>query len=267
VQAPEGYTTEVLQAPLPPQVAARVDRLLGHKGEPWVPDIRARLRGDGLDLFALAFRCDEPVANVWIGASSECPDLGVLGHVFTMPEHRRRGLAGRLLEASVRRFDELGGRRLQLHTGNSAARRLYEAAGFRVILEGESSEDGAGNWLMLRGGGEDGAGEAYHETSGEWAAEGYARRHYAALCVFLNVRPGTGKMPALGVDTGMDVEEKLLLAAQAQDRGEVRLALLIDAANGHPHGLACKGDSNVNVYAPRVSEQEKAVLRDHLRDL
>ena len=94
---PEGYTTSVLQTPLSPELARRMERLLGHKGEPWISDIRERLSGEDLDLFAVGFRDDEPVANVWVGASRGCPELGVLGHVFTVPEHRRRGLAGRHL--------------------------------------------------------------------------------------------------------------------------------------------------------------------------
>jgi GNAT superfamily N-acetyltransferase len=246
-------------------LADRIDVLLGHKGEPWISDIRARLHGDGLDLFAVATCGEQPVANVWIGASNACPELGVLGHVYTMPEHRRQGLAGRLLQLAVQRFDELGGRWLQLHTGSAGARRLYEAVGFRVILEGESGSGEDGNWAMLRGG-EPGVGDAYSECSGEWFVARYGPEHYAGLCVFLDAVPGAHKAPVLDIDTGMNAEEKLLEAGLGQERGELRISVLLDPANGRPHGLACRRADDVDVYAPRVGEPQRDLLREHLRD-
>jgi GNAT superfamily N-acetyltransferase len=265
-QTPPGYTAAVFRAPLLPALADRVDRLLGHKGEPWTSDIRMRLRGDDLDLFAVASHGNRPVANVWVGASNQCPELGVLGHVYTEPEHRRRGLAAALLRAAVTRFDELGGRWLQLHTGNAAARRLYEAVGFRLILAGESGEADDGDWLMLRGGDEGGVGDAYHESSGDWLLERCGPSHYAGLCVFLNATPGPGKVPLLGIDTGMDAEEKLLDAGLAQGRGETCIAVLLDAANGRPHGLACRTGGEMGIYAPRVAEEQANALCAYLRD-
>jgi GNAT superfamily N-acetyltransferase len=257
---PEGYVARACRAPLEPGLARSLELLLGHKGEPWLADIRARLTERGLDVFAVAFQAGEPVAHAWLGSSHACPEIGLIGHVYTVETHRRRGLAGALLTALLGQFDEWGGRWAQLGSGNEAAARLYRRFGFRDILVKCRGEPGREHRIMLRGGDADGAGEAYHQTSGRWKVERVERRHGAALCMFLNAVPGSAKLPALGIDAGDEAEHNLLDAYEAQERGEGWGSVLTDAANGRPHGLAWSRGGSVEVYAPRVGPEVRRML-------
>src|SRR5438309_3131951 len=60
---------------------------------------------------------------------------GVCGYVVTLdvaPDHRREGLASRLMQEAERRAGEAGARWLELHvfTGNEGAIRFYERTGY-----------------------------------------------------------------------------------------------------------------------------------------
>ena len=52
-------------------------------------------------------------------------------NVYTVPEFRRRGIASRLLEETLRHAREIGAGRAFLHT-SAAGRPLYEKLGFKV---------------------------------------------------------------------------------------------------------------------------------------
>jgi len=58
-----------------------------------------------------------------------------IDHVAVLPEWRGRGLGRRVVEAAMQRGMDLGysAFKLDVFAGNVAARRLYEAAGFRVV--------------------------------------------------------------------------------------------------------------------------------------
>jgi len=263
IAAPPGYDARILRPPFDADLAGRVIELLGHKGEPWLADIQARLEGQGLDLFALAFRDDRPVANVWLGSSHRCPEVGLVGHVFTVEEHRRRGLAGTLLRAVLEEFDRWGGRWALLSTANEAAARIYERVGFRTIRSRQST-DAAGRRLvhreMLRGGGPEGVGERYFDASGRWRVVRYDRSHWPALRVLFNAVDGSDKLPSIGIDTGLGCGPGLLEAYEAQQRGECACWVLTDDANGRPHGMACAMRGRLELYAPRAPEPVRAMF-------
>ncbi len=260
VEAPQGYEARVFRAPVEPHFAAFLLGLLGHKGEPWLTDIRARLAGDDLDVFAVAFREGAPVANVWLGSSQACPESAVLGHVFTVEEHRRRGLAGALLEAALKESDAWGGRWIRLTTGNQAAARLYSRIGFRIVLDAGEGQVAGPRWVMVRGDERGPVGEAYHRASGQWTVEPYDRSRYAGTCLLLCVVPGTAKLPLLNIEQGFHAELRMLEAYKAQGRGECRCSVLVDAANGRVHGLACRKGDSTELYAPRVDEAARRML-------
>ena len=262
VEVPDDYRGTIYRAPVGRELAGPLVRFLGHKGQPWLADFEARLAGDGLDLFAVAFSGSQPAAHAWLGSSHACTESALIGHVYTAEEHRRRGLAASLLAGLLSRFDEWGGRWVQLRTSNEAAARLYGRLGFHVILETQEGPTKR-HWVMLRGGAaEGGVGQAYHESSGRWQVEACGRTHGASLCVFLSAVPGRGKLPALGLDDGGDAELKLLHAYEAQERGECRCSVLLDAANGRPHGLACLRSGRAELYAPRVGEEVRRMLAE-----
>ncbi len=57
--------------------------------------------------------------------------VGYISSVYTVPEHRRRGLQRAVFEACLRLGEELGLVRYELATQNPDAVRLYQSYGFR----------------------------------------------------------------------------------------------------------------------------------------
>ena len=76
----------------------------------------------------------EAVGNIM---TVEHGGIGILGHVYTLPEQRRKGIASRIMAAQMKDFQERGGRTLTLGTGfDSPAYWIYQGYGFRSIVEG-----------------------------------------------------------------------------------------------------------------------------------
>ncbi len=260
LDAPEGYSASALRPPLPSRIAESLLELLEHKGVPWMRDIEARLKADGDDLFAVAFHERRPVAHSWLGWAGDCRESGVIGHVFTAQEHRRHGLAEGLVRGLISAFDEGGGRWVQLRTSSEAAARIYGRLGFRTIRTTEPGRSERPRRVMLRGGGEDGAADGYHEASGRWEVEGFALRHYPRTCVFLNATTGERKLPVGGIDTGLNASLHLLELLQGQEDGRCRCSALIDTDNGRVHGFACRGAGVLDVHAPHVDGDAAAMF-------
>ncbi|KPK59340.1 MAG: hypothetical protein AMK73_08700, partial [Planctomycetes bacterium SM23_32] len=125
-------------------------------------------------------------------------------------------------------------------------------------------EDGRRHRVMLsaRAPGEE-LGDTCCEVSGAWQIERFAREHYPGVCVMLNVAPGKGKLPLLGIDSGVKGEEKLLRALQDQERGKCACSVLLDRETARPAGLACRGDHEFALYALRVPPETQDQLRRH----
>lgn len=132
----ESLRLAVVEAP-DPEWAPRLQGLLGHKSPVYRDHIRAALAGplDGLrTLFYLGLVGGEPVTHAMVTGAD---GAGILGHVYTVPEWRRRGASGALhpvMDADVR---AAGFRFLSLGTNpDGHARRLYEGIGFRQVTPG-----------------------------------------------------------------------------------------------------------------------------------
>jgi GNAT superfamily N-acetyltransferase/L-amino acid N-acyltransferase YncA len=124
-------------------------QLLWHKGSPWVDDIRRRLQGDcagSVDRFFVAYDGPAMVAHVWYAAAAADPSVGLLGHAFTRPEYRRRGLAARLIEAAMAQFRREGGALMQLFTYNPETVPFYARLGFEQIHASQSAH--ANDWSL-----------------------------------------------------------------------------------------------------------------------
>jgi len=252
IGVPGGYRGAAHRAPLRPVMRGRLRALLGHKGEPWITDIEERLAGDGLDVFAVAFSGEEPVAHTWLGSAHACSESAVLGHVYTAAAHRRRGLARAVLGGALAAFDDWGGRWVLLGTSNDAAAQLYAEFGFQVL-----QRDGERR-TMLRGG----ADEAYWEASGRWALRPLKREHYAGAAMLLNLKAGTGKLPMLGVDIGVAAEPGLLTVLVPGRAEGLTGAVLVDEANGRVHGLACRRGDELQVYSPHREKLMRQLLTE-----
>ncbi len=122
----------LVMAPAPARWPALAD-LYRHKGQPWLADIEARVSRGVLgaqDAFAII----PDGGHVLAGAAlSKRGPIGVLGHVYTRPEHRRRGFARNVVETLLTWFDMVGGRWLYLGTTAELDASLYAKFGFTPL--------------------------------------------------------------------------------------------------------------------------------------
>ena len=116
--------------------AQDVQRLLVHKRDHVHWHIARAIEGPLDDLetrFYLGVVNGEAVGNIM---TVEHDGIGILGHVFTSPEQRRKGIASHIMAAQMRDFQERGGRVLTLGTGfDSPPYWIYHSYGFRSIVE------------------------------------------------------------------------------------------------------------------------------------
>jgi GNAT superfamily N-acetyltransferase len=117
--------------------AAGIEDLLSHKGEVWRAHIQAALQGraDRLETrFYLGLIQGQPVANIM---TVERLGVGILGHVFTRPEHRRKGICHAVMSRQMEHFRQRGGHVLTLGTGfDSPPYWIYHGFGFRSLKGG-----------------------------------------------------------------------------------------------------------------------------------
>lgn len=117
-----------------------VQRLLVHKRDHVLWHI-ARAIAEPLDAletrFYLGVVNGEAVGNIM---TVEYDGIGILGHVFTQPEHRRKGIASRIMASQMQDFREREGRVLTLGTGyDSPPYWIYHSFGFRSIVAGSGA--------------------------------------------------------------------------------------------------------------------------------
>ncbi|HGJ66401.1 TPA: hypothetical protein ENS27_13645 [bacterium] len=116
--------------------AEGVAKVLHHKGEPWLSHVNRALSGDIKELetrFYVGKLDGQIVANIM---TTEYNRTGILGHVFTMPEQRQKGICKFIMEQQMADFKRRGGGILILGTGfNSHPYWIYHSFGFRSIIE------------------------------------------------------------------------------------------------------------------------------------
>jgi len=136
VELPSGTTAElgVLDGPMGGD-PFRVAELLQHKQQPWhqhIVDALDHPLGELETRFHIAVVEGVAIANVM---TIEHRGVGILGHVFTQPEHRRQGLCQHLFDVLLPAFRDRGGRQLTLGTGyDSPPYWIYHRNGFRPLL-------------------------------------------------------------------------------------------------------------------------------------
>lgn len=99
--------------------------------QPWSEQALALLCGESA--FGFAALCEDGVAAY--GGMLTVLDEGQITNVATHPDHRRQGLAGRVLEALLTeaRSRGLAFVTLEVRESNTAAIRLYEKFGFAAV--------------------------------------------------------------------------------------------------------------------------------------
>src|SRR5688572_11102381 len=106
----------ILRGPDQSNFAAQVRSLLGHKGGVWHWQIEQSLtlNSPAETRFYLLIKEGKPVANIM---AVERHGIGIFGHVYTVPEERRKGAADIIHHHQIEDFKLRGGRALYLGTG------------------------------------------------------------------------------------------------------------------------------------------------------
>lgn len=213
--------------------ADRVGDLLSHKGGMWNWQNAECLRQDlGIDVrYYVLHRDGQPLANMLTATSM---GVGHFGHVFTLPEDRRKGAAQQLMQLLMEDFRQRSGRALFLGTGfDSAPFHIYAREGF-AGLEPQSG-------LM-----------EYYAESGEafrrdWFAMGPVEVRAASwenwptsAPLFTAAFPGTVRCAPLGL-FGRNGTEGCWLRL-LQDGGRLQAHVLVQTATGAVVGAAASAD-------------------------
>jgi GNAT superfamily N-acetyltransferase len=141
-----GEVLEILLVEAPDEeYQGTVLSLLSHKGElrQWQFEEDFAGRGAGLrSRYYLGFIGGQAVANISVWESGVTGDLG---HVYTVEQHRRKGVCRALMGAQMEDFRSRGGQFLVLGTGyDTPPYHIYKSFGF------ESMQPGSGSMSYLR---------------------------------------------------------------------------------------------------------------------
>lgn len=127
-----GETLQVVRVRVPDDVyGPQIRQLLGHKGDIWRWQVDAGLNQDlPIDHFYyLLMKNNRPISNVTV---IEHKGIGTYGHVWTVPEERRKGAADALMERIMADFHKREVRMMTLGTGfDSHPYRLYQKHKFQ----------------------------------------------------------------------------------------------------------------------------------------
>ena len=121
VELKSGEAMRIVRIDAPdPAWQDRILPFLQHKGEPWLWQMELALE-EGLGAceqryYLGVLEGGEVVGNIMTTELMERP-VGILGHVFTPPAHRRKGICSHLMVALTEDFRARGGRAMFLHTG------------------------------------------------------------------------------------------------------------------------------------------------------
>lgn len=183
----ETVTLGLIQGPDNDWATRIDDDLLAHKGPVWRWGNQVMLTQDlGVDaLFYILHRNNEPFANVM---TIEYKGIGILGHVYTKPDDRRKGAASRIFDHLMPHFRNRGGRALILGTGyDSPAYHIYKSYGF------ESIEPLSGTMTYYPNSQQ--TFEKEFLTSGPVTIQRLGPKHYpVAPILFLNTCPGAVRL-------------------------------------------------------------------------
>lgn len=273
---PAGYRLEVVVAPAPMPEAfadAAVSLLADPNGEfgagfadTWGKDLRRRagLPGSIFGVVRHDAAGSAMVAHCMVAYDpGATPSVGLVGHVFTSVEHRRRGLSKIVLKVALATHEAEGGRHWILGTGSPGAAALYQGLGFGHLNGGFDggtkgyNESDLGEWIMVRSIGDEGSHLSLYEGAklDQLRLEPFARRHWAAATLLLNAfqhsqagdgddtakecTPSGDKLPTSGLGSGLVAEEVFLKDILASDEGtEPRFSVLVNPSSNQVQGVA-----------------------------
>ena len=220
--------------------ASRLLGLLKHKGDPWNWQNAEFLTVDcGIEArFHVLHRDGTPFANVM---TAECSGVGILGHVWTNPDDRRKGAAALLMDEVMRDFKKRDGKGLFLFTDfGSTAYHIYETYGFAGI---EPQSEYLAYYAVSQ--------EAFdipYFAPGETSVQSFQWRHWPGSCpLFMGAFPGTVRCAPFKIFGRMSPEGPLLPLIQTErirrQRNEPPRVYVVESnTSGAVLGLAAWGE-------------------------
>lgn len=211
-----------------------IRRFLGHKGQPWLTHVEQANRGevDALETrYFIGLLGRRIVGNVMIVGDGRA---GILGHVFTRPDHRRKGVCTHLMAAATDAFRDGGALVLTLGTGyDSPPYHIYASFGFRGI------EPANGHMVF----------ESQPGDLDRYFAHGPARvadvrwDHWAGLCLlFTSPEVDELRSYAYGVHGPVGFEGGFLDFQVRRERLDARAKVLVTRAGSVVGAALCQRD-------------------------
>ena len=195
--------------------------LLSHKRGPWMDDIRSRTQGEcggSLDHYILARADNRLVAHLWYTVSADDKRIGFLGHVYTRPDYRRKGIASRLMEAAMADFVGEGGMVMQLYTSNVVTVPFYERFGFENVYAGQALHEI--DWYMRYPAEAQGLLDRWLSPA-ESKIRKVGSGDLPKYCLLYNLEHRTRlKDCAQGIGTGLECEYKFITTVDKISRSE-----------------------------------------------
>jgi hypothetical protein len=201
----------------------RIEHLLGHKGEPWNWQIHKCLQDSTSGVETRCYilsKNGNPFANI---CTFESNGVGIFGHVFTVPEERKKGAADYLNHQVMNDFTARGGKSLYLGTTyDSPAYHIYRKYGFTSV------EPGSGYMIFARGGKE--SFEKQYFASGQTILEPLTIKHWPILPALTMIsHPARIRILSMGIIGAKSTEGaslELLINAEDQNQTvQARVAL------------------------------------------
>ncbi|MDD5698042.1 MAG: GNAT family N-acetyltransferase [Victivallaceae bacterium] len=117
----------------------KLRRFLEHKGDSSMRDICERLNGNYtefcIDKYFTGEIAGSIAAQMWYGISLKT-GMGNFGHVYTEPEHRKKGIVNELMGFLIEDFQNSPGKALFCGTGSPWVADIYRKYGFQLIKKG-----------------------------------------------------------------------------------------------------------------------------------
>ena len=139
VRLKSGETMQIVRVTAPDaEWKQPVIDFLQHKGGPWLEALQLIFDQSlaGLAVHFYLALLDGKIAGNIMSTEAAQEKVGIVGHVFTRPDHRGKGLCTAIMEVLTRDFVARGGRAMTLSTGyQSPAYHIYYRFGFRPIRE------------------------------------------------------------------------------------------------------------------------------------
>ncbi len=219
--------------------------LLGHKGPLWLEDIEKRLCEGvvgGQDALAIFVNGGEVLANVCINRQG---GIGVLGHTFTRRDHRRRGLATKLLRTALEWFDMTGGKWLYLGC-HAELVELYAKCGFKVAHR--VTREPIDDVMMMRKAAGVAGDTPLPDGNGDVEIRDVTRADWPLIVALLQDRPGADPRVPLA-ESAVTAELTGLELLSQQEQGKCHLLAATRA--GQITGLASMATAHgtPNTYA------------------